>query len=1124
MFPRIEVTGLLLRSIYLEIVEIKKLSFFFFSSRILVYSPVLYLDRIVEVDVKKNRSRKKSNLQIDSLKVTVLDGKLLYRNVRKDFYFEIDKLSLNITKNSVVSYLEVGKLYLENVFYPSFIAEIKGKLSPINLRIYFFGKWIDIRTTVTKQRVDRIEVATKARIDLPYFKVEPLEGKVYFDPRKRLYFFDYSFKKLQVDNFFVANGYLNANVIGTDLDLYLTAYCGDGKIDLYLNKTDRVINSILNAEALYLPGCVEENFYSRKVKYPLRIKFLSLEYSFAYPYLLFGNGKIDTVLSLYEGNDEYLAAGWASFLSGKVIGGLSVNNGDNTVNASVWGLSPLNFSVLLAGNTKLDRLRIVSSFKDFPIYKGDVTINSVVNISPLSIKGELFVFVDRIVSYFLLSDSVLIGKTSFTYRASEFATLGYVSYGESKFFFDIGKDRWKIDAHAVDSRYFMNSHYYALGDVKIVSGDKKIEFYTRGDLFYSSYKLCSFSGYGQSRSNAVQLSNISCASPTLQLSVDGFVARNRFDFNVHRFVINLGSEPLYSALRKKLYGNLILNGRFGKDNSGYYYNLLLSGSGVYFERERPLNVKGVLYGTKNRLIGNIEVPTLLHGSVKGKIGEQVELLLLPSTELYDIIFGNKYYSLSTGFIRAYYRGNGLLEGTIDKVVFKIAGSTFFNDTPVTFKLGKSRKELTFSLISESDQYIAGKLISKNGGKLSGGIQAKLNIDSLNELLDRSVKNKAKIGGTLSLLLSLVDDDNRSGVYGQARWDTGFVEIDSLPSIKNIEAIFYIDGGKITLEELHALFGNGYMLATGELLDFQKGSLLVGIKNMHLKNLYGLDISGDANLAFYVNGNDVDLTGNLELEKIVFYKEIQVGITDILRSILERRVENVVGEKSGIDLFLRINVNNLIVDSNIATVKGSAELVVTEDLFLPEFIGTIYFHEGSVKYMATDYDIKEGYLRFIKKRSYDPYLYFNLETSKLNYLVNVTLIGFLSQFKVFFTSTPPLAKEEIVAILLGGEEEKGILDFLIQQTAEVATKRIESIVGVDLLRVEPATEGGEIGGTRVVVGKRLTDDVEFVYTYNPLLPERNVYKLRLTLGKNTLLEMADEGDGSYSASLKWEIDF
>ncbi|HEX2254044.1 MAG TPA: translocation/assembly module TamB domain-containing protein [Thermoanaerobaculia bacterium] len=414
-------------------------------------------------------------------------------------------------------------------------------------------------------------------------------------------------------------------------------------------------------------------------------------------------------------------------------------------------------------------------------------------------------------------------------------------------------------------------------------------------------------------------------------------------------------------------------------------------------------------------------------------------------------------------------------------------------------------------------------------------------------VDGRVLALAVLGGTAS--------DPR--LNGQGEITGGELIVAGFPhAFENLQAtlLFYPD--RVVLDSLAAEVAGGEVRGAGrlELASFGDGPLDFRLQaeaeNVSVRYPEGFLLRGDAVLTLADAGQGRLLSGVVELERAFYLQDVPAGLNDLLGEMFQRsRLE--AGETDPGLASTQLNVaiegeDALRVRNNVADLTGDVELTLRGSLARPVLFGQVEVDRGGeVVYVGNEYEVVRGLLTFANPYRIDPVIDLVAETEVRNYDIALNLSGTLDRLNAEFTSDPPLAELDVLALLTIGNTvgESGQLfaggttgtggasaqQFLYGQAASVLAERVNTLFGFDRLRVAgPAA--GTVGGAsalEVTVGKQISRDLYLTYIRNPASQGQDrgdLFQVEWQAEDNVLVVFTQNGDGSYRVDVLAERRF
>ena len=318
------------------------------------------------------------------------------------------------------------------------------------------------------------------------------------------------------------------------------------------------------------------------------------------------------------------------------------------------------------------------------------------------------------------------------------------------------------------------------------------------------------------------------------------------------------------------------------------------------------------------------------------------------------------------------------------------------------------------------------------------------------------------------------------------------------------------------------------------------------ENINLRFTEGWLSRGDAELSLASTDEGHILRGNVRLDRAYYLQDVKVSMTQMLRGIFARqRVE--VDRAGELETAIQLNIvidgpGALRVRNNLADLRGDIDLVVRGTVANPVLFGRVEVERGgTISYSGTKYTVDQGLVTFANPFAIEPVIDLAASARVREYRVTMSLFGTLDNLNANFSSDPPLADLEVLSLLTTGEtnwrgtrssQSEGETEaamratgLLYGQAASLISERTSNLFGFDRVRLEPlTTSSGDLSSARVTVGKQVSRDVFLTYSYDPSTTEEQVIQVEWVFMEGTTLVLTQDGDGSYSADIRWEKTF
>jgi autotransporter translocation and assembly factor TamB len=194
---------------------------------------------------------------------------------------------------------------------------------------------------------------------------------------------------------------------------------------------------------------------------------------------------------------------------------------------------------------------------------------------------------------------------------------------------------------------------------------------------------------------------------------------------------------------------------------------------------------------------------------------------------------------------------------------------------------------------------------------------------------------------------------------------------------------------------------------------------------------------------------------------------------------------------------------LRVDNNLAALAAKADLTLTGSPTEPQLLGQVEVERGKVFFRGNTYDVRKGVAHFSNPRAINPVFDIEADTRVRSYRLTLQANGTLDRVSTRITSDPPLTSPQIASLLTGGDETDvaslagsataldlktlgfgGANSLASSWLDDNLTGKVAQGFGLSRLSIDPG-RGRLLNptGSRLTVGKRVTRDLEVVYSRN-----------------------------------------
>ncbi len=486
---------------------------------------------------------------------------------------------------------------------------------------------------------------------------------------------------------------------------------------------------------------------------------------------------------------------------------------------------------------------------------------------------------------------------------------------------------------------------------------------------------------------------------------------------------------------------------------------------------------------------------------------------------------------------------------LDRLQARFREHALTNLEPVRIRLDPDALVLDSVFLGEeggvSEVFVAGRILLDGTGGLDLNLQSTLDTAWFGVLLpDLMLRGGefeaiASIDGTLAAPLL-----NGVGELSGAR----LLFADLPYSFDDLSGIVLFYPEQLVIDSARASFAGGSVLSGGSVRlrgpDAPGYRLQFSGRGLSVRYPEGWLLRGDAELVLASTPEGRQVRGTVDLDRAFYIQDVELGLGALLQALFERRrldVEETSELLATTQLGVQVSGERALrVRNNLANLEGSVDLSLRGSLARPVVFGKVELVPGgTIVYAESDYAVQRGLLTFANPYRIEPVIDLVATTDRREYDVTLNLTGSLDRLNATFSSDPPLADLEVLALLTGGvglptsgtgsgaggPSSVGAEGFLYGQATSLITRRVNRLFGLDKLRIDPLTSStGSLSSARVTVGKRLSRDLTATYSYDPTTTEQQVLELEWHISRSLVLVLTQNGDNSYAVDARWEKAF
>jgi hypothetical protein len=313
------------------------------------------------------------------------------------------------------------------------------------------------------------------------------------------------------------------------------------------------------------------------------------------------------------------------------------------------------------------------------------------------------------------------------------------------------------------------------------------------------------------------------------------------------------------------------------------------------------------------------------------------------------------------------------------------------------------------------------------------------------------------------------------------------------------AMKYFDG-VLTVTSIGGKLGGGNLSGSGKVGLGEGGIASMDMRfegrDMILSPMERVRAQADASLRMLKDGNRFVTEGEILFERLTWRREIyeEFGFSTPTED------PEPAGPSffDGMSLNIRLRADeNVVIENSLGRFNGRFNLTATGSFDAPVLLGDIDLGSGDFYFQDRSFRVIHGRLSFTDPVNTEPFLDFRGETYVKDFRVTLSMSGPVSRLRPEFSSSPPLAPEEIMSLLALGDSFRRMYysyagdrstalntaSLLTYQIADLAKRRTGGIFSLDRFRIDPYIPEGAPGdiAARITVGKKISENVLFLYS-------------------------------------------
>jgi translocation and assembly module TamB len=312
--------------------------------------------------------------------------------------------------------------------------------------------------------------------------------------------------------------------------------------------------------------------------------------------------------------------------------------------------------------------------------------------------------------------------------------------------------------------------------------------------------------------------------------------------------------------------------------------------------------------------------------------------------------------------------------------------------------------------------------------------------------------------------------------------------------------------RLDIDKFQGALGNGAFSAGGSITYRPSMHLNLVMKGDGIRFVFPPGVRGgiDTNLTLTGPLESATLKGHVGLNEVSFSQAFNVE--DALREL--GRTRQIPPERAVRNLNLDLTIqstNELNPASNQLTLKGAANLRIRGTVEQPGLLGSVTLNGGELLFRGDRYILKPGTVDFVNPTGIEPRLNIAVETRVKQYDVRLLFRGPVDELRTTISSDPPLPPADAVNLLVFGQTtipvtadstgNLGAVSLLASGVSSTITNRVQKVVGISQLSIDPVLDNNAQGSTvGVTARQRVTANLSVTFISDPTSTMRQLIEV------------------------------
>jgi outer membrane protein assembly factor BamA/autotransporter translocation and assembly factor TamB len=357
----------------------------------------------------------------------------------------------------------------------------------------------------------------------------------------------------------------------------------------------------------------------------------------------------------------------------------------------------------------------------------------------------------------------------------------------------------------------------------------------------------------------------------------------------------------------------------------------------------------------------------------------------------------------------------------------------------------------------------------------------------------------------------------------------------------------LTGNRVQIAQLTGNLNGGKLAGSGGFNFGQGGLSNVGLRvngsDVALDYPDGLRTVSNLVLTFTSERNLYVLGGNVNLQEGSFRRYVNLE-TEVL-SYLQGGGPSLTPVQQPGSLLSRLRFNlpvktqtPLLIEDNVAKAAVAADLHLLGSYYSPAVTGRVQLMEaGQLFFNGKTFYIQRGVVNFVNAARIEPMVDLSAQTQTAGYTITMTVTGTPGKLTTNLVSDPPLARPDIISVLVFGQPLQNIRNSEVNVAEQQAffyiagglggalSNQIQSATGIGEVRVDPSLIAGEATpGARLTVGQKLTRALKVIYSMDLIDPNDRIWIGQYDLTRHFVTQFTKQSDNSYRFDLRHDQAF